>query len=216
MTPYYSDAAVTIYHGDCREVIERIKGDALVTDPPYGVEFVGKRTKRLDPNGGYDTGDSTIGPEVVAGYLPFVKRAAVFTGTRIMHLYPAPADMGCVYCPSGAGRGPWGFACFNPILFYGTNPTNHLGQKPASIISSAKAGASEHPCPKPLEWMTWLVSLASLEAETVIDPFMGSGTTLRAAKDLGRRAVGIEISERYCEIAAKRMAQEVFDFGTAV
>jgi DNA modification methylase len=69
----------------------------------------------------------------------------------------------------------------------------------------------EHPSPKPLNVMRWI--LGCLPGETVLDPFMGSGTTLRAAKDLGRRAIGIEIEERYCEIAAKRLAQEVFDFG---
>jgi site-specific DNA-methyltransferase (adenine-specific) len=69
--------------------------------------------------------------------------------------------------------------------------------------------AKGHPCPKPLRWMTWATSLASLPGETVLDPFAGSGTTLLAAKSLGRRAIGIEIEERYCEIAAQRCSQEV-------
>lgn len=208
--PYYSDGSVTIYHGDCRELLPAVAADVLVTDPPYGVDFEGKKTKWSDPSGGYRGGDAEIGPIVVASALKIVKRAAVFPGTRLLHRYPVAADIGCVYCPSGAGRGPWGFTCFNPILFYGTNPTNHLGQKPSSIVSYATAsGVSGHPCPKPLKWLTWLVSLTSLADEVVLDPFMGSGTTLRAAKDLGRRAIGIEVEESYCEIAARRMGQEV-------
>jgi site-specific DNA-methyltransferase (adenine-specific) len=70
-----------------------------------------------------------------------------------------------------------------------------------------------HPVEKPIQWMRWAVALASRPGELVLDPFAGSGTTLRAAKDLGRRAVGIELEERYCEIAAKRMGQEVLDLG---
>ena len=66
-----------------------------------------------------------------------------------------------------------------------------------------------HPCSKPMKEWTWLLNKVSLEGETILDPFMGSGTTLRAAKDLGRKAIGIEIEERYCEIAVKRLAQEV-------
>lgn len=72
-----------------------------------------------------------------------------------------------------------------------------------------REGSSEHPCPKPEEFMRWLVGRVSLPGQTVLDPFMGSGSTLRAAKDLGRRAIGIEIEERYCEIAVKRLAQGV-------
>jgi len=68
-----------------------------------------------------------------------------------------------------------------------------------------------HPCEKPIELLTWCIGFTG-GAQTILDPFMGSGTTLRAAKDLGRKAIGCELEERYCEIAAKRMSQEVLDF----
>ena len=214
MKPYYQDSAVTIYHGDCREWIatapECFRTDALVTDPPYGVAFDGKATKHtVKKSGGYLGGDDVhVGPLVVSDLLSRVSRAAVFPGIRNLHDYPKPQDIGCVYCPSGAGIGRWGFTCFHPVLFYGTRASTVL--RPSSIQSFDTAdGDTGHPCPKPLRWMRWLVDLVSNPGESIIDPFAGSGTTLRAAKDLGRKAIGIEIEERYCEIAAQYMAQEV-------
>lgn len=208
MSPYYDDGSCVIYHGDAREVVPILIGDVLVTDPPYGVEFEGKLTKHVASKpGGYTTGDDAdVGPEVVRMVLPTVKRAAVFPGNRMLFRYPEPKDIGCVYCPSGAGIGPWGFTCFHPVLFYGTR----IGTlRPSSIQSFATSDGSGHPCPKPMPWMSWVISLVSIHGEVVVDPFMGTGTTLRAAKDHGRKAIGIEIEERYCELAAKRLAQEV-------
>lgn len=208
--PYYCEDGITIYCGDCREILPEIEGDVMVTDPPYGVGFAGKATKWHRARGGYTVPDDPeIGPEAILAALSRVKRAAVFPGVRRMYDYPPPADVGCVFCPSGAGRGRWGFTLFNPILYYGKRPPKGPGMTPASIESFALAGAEGHPCPKPLEWMTWLVERTSIPGETVLDPFMGSGSTLVAAKLLGRRAIGIEIEERYCEVAVQRLAQGV-------
>lgn len=211
MKPYYDHNGITIYHGDCREILHYIKADVLITDPPYGVNFTGKETKHAKQKGGYTTGDNVIGPTVIKLILPNVLRAAVFTGIRLLHDYPKPQDIGCVYCPAGAGFGPWCFVCFNPILYYGKRPRGPSA--PSSIKSFAISDNwGGHPCAKPMAWLIWLVDLASLPNEIVLDPFMGTGTTLRAAKDLGRRAIGIEIEEKYCEMAAKRLSQETFDF----
>jgi len=144
--------------------------------------------------------------------LALVKRAAVFTGPHIQEQPKADA-IGGVYCPSGAGRHSWGFKTFLPILFYGADPllTTGRGGYPNTMQSTRVAERNGHPCPKPVEWMRWLVQRAMDESDVVLDPFAGSGTTLRAAKDLGRHAIGIEIEERYCQIAAERCAQEVLD-----
>lgn len=216
MKPYYDHAGITIYHGDCRLILPELpKCDLLLTDPPYNVDFTGKNTKHTTRNDdGYISGDSQIGPEIVRMALPMVTRGAVFTGMRMMFAYPEPEEMGCVYCPAGAGIGRWGFVCFHPIFFYGKKPTNKL--LPTSLTSYEISEQNGHPCPKPEGWMRWLVNLASLESETILDPFMGSGTTLVAAKYLGRKAIGIEIEEKYAEIAAKRLSQEVFDFPPAL
>lgn len=214
MKPYYQDSAVTIYHGDCRDTFIRREiaevGDVLITDPPYGVRFNGKYNTNT---GGYVSGDSDIGPIVVTEYLKLCDRGVVFTGNRLLQRYPVSRDVGGIYSPAGAGVGPWGFICFHVILFYGARPGGP--KSPSTIRSSAISELCDHPCPKPIEWMKWAVTIGSIEGETVVDPFMGSGTTLRAAKDLGRKAIGIEIEERYCEIAARRMAQEVLFTGDA-
>lgn len=220
MTPYYQDEAVTIYHGDCREILPTLTADVLVTDPPYGVEL-GTSDSRGNTHGlaklGYasfnDSFDNwtTVVPPVIATALDRVKRAAVFPGKHLTWL-PAPAIVGGIYCPSGSGRNPWGFTTLMPIFFYGSSPTLHKGATSIVLESTATSERNGHPCPKPYEWMLWLVEMTSLPDEMVLDPFMGSGTTLAAAKRKGRKAIGIEIEERYCEIAAKRCAQRVLDF----
>lgn len=209
MKPYYESGGITIYNANCIDLIPSLAADVLVTDPPYGVNFNGKKTKHTKKaRGGYTTEDSeTLGPQAVSAILPHVKRAVVFPGTHLLYEYPRPSDIGCVFCPSGAGIGKWGFTLFHPVLFYGNRKDQVL--KPTSIRSFAVAGVDGHPCPKPLQWLLWLVELSSFPGEVILDPFMGSGTTLRAAKDLGRRAIGIEIEEKYCEIAVRRLAQEV-------
>jgi len=213
ITPYYAEPGITIYNADCREVLASLpKVDLILTDPPYGVNFAGKATKHTSSNGklgGYlGVDDGELGPSVIRSLLASGgQRAAVFPGIRKMFRYPEPDDVGCVFCPSGAGIGKWGFVCYHPILFYGERAQNAL--YPTSMSSFHTAKVDGHPCPKPIEWMIWLLRLSSVESETVLDPFMGSGTTLVAAKQLGRSAIGIEIEERYCRIAVDRLRQEV-------
>lgn len=218
MKPYYQDASATIYHGDCREVLAEIEADVLITDPPYGIDL-GKTIGRGDGHGlklaaygsfddSYDAFVFDVAPRLNAAILR-TKRGAVFSGPHIWE-QRKPTAIGGVYCPAGQGRHGWGFKTFLPVLFYGNAPNLNLGAKPTVLVSSETPdrAANPHPVPKPLGWMTWLVGLASAKGETVLDPFMGSGTTLRAAKDLGRKSIGIEIEEKYCEVAARRLAQE--------
>lgn len=227
MKPYYEHAGITIYHGDCREILPTLGAvDALITDPPYGVGFRGKVTKHSDNIGMRAAYEDTeeyfrgaILPAVCMA-LENAQRAAIFCGTRRLQEYPMPRDIGGIVCPNGGGRSSWGFGCYHPILFYGTSP--HIaagnGARPTATaiyhpgMHVTGENWIDHPCPKPLEFMSWTVKIATLAGQTILDPFMGSGTTLVAAKNLGRKAIGIELEEKYCEIAAKRLGQEVFDF----
>ena len=219
MKPYYEHEGIAIYHGDCRDILPSLpKVDLVLTDPPYGVGFTGKVTRNVRHSDGYA---NTIGDDVqfiddvvipvIQNCLAMCPREAIFCGNRMLWHYPPARDIGCFYVQFGGRVGPWGFGSVNLVLFYGTDPflERGLGSRPNSWMSSEIAERNGHPCPKPLGWMRKLVVRASFEDELILDPFMGSGTTLRAAKDLGRKAIGIEIEERYCEIAAKRMAQSV-------
>ena len=223
-TPYYDADGITLYHGDARDILPSLTADVLVTDPPYGVGLGVGTDKRAKGHGlakeSYATYEDTyenyvrVVVPIISAALGMVKRGAVFTGPHLQELPKANA-IGGVYCASSTGRHQWGFKSFLPVMLYGVDPQLHKGARPNVIRTSVSAEKNGHPCPKPVEWMRWVVDLVSLPGETLLDPFAGSGTTLRAAKDLGRRAIGIEIDERYCEIAAQRMGQDVLDFGGA-
>jgi DNA modification methylase len=222
LQPYYQRNGITLYNADCRDVLPCVEADVLVTDPPYGVNLgatkgVGakngevKHGLKLEAYASFsDTYEDWLAlvPPVIEQALRRVERGAVFTGPHVNE-QPKAAVIGGVYCPSGVGRHTWGFKTFLPVLFYGTAPDLHLGAKGSTTyFSTTLAEKNGHPVPKPVDWMLWLVSLTSRPGETVLDPFAGSGTTLVAAKRLGRRAVGIEIEEAYCELAARRLDAE--------
>lgn len=227
-TPFYEHAGVTIYCGDCREIAPLLDADVIVTDPPYGI---GLKTKTSDfrDSPWFDQGESLRASviyddepgavrELIRSAIPAllarVPRALIFCGPAMLYAYPEPRAIGSVFTPNGAGRSPWGFQVSHPILYYGSDPylVDQRGGRPNGFRDEQpNLEQIDHPCPKPLKWMHWAVDRASRPGEVVLDPFMGSGTTLRAAKNLGRRAIGIELEERYCALAASRMAQEVLD-----
>lgn len=222
MTPYYQDDLVTLYHGDARDWAQR--ADVLITDPPYGVGLAAKTTEQRHGQQSkpvtvkYDDDPAEVRAlvaEVIPRMLALTDRALIFPGVRMLWEYPEPASVGAVYVAAGTGRSAWGFQTHHPILFYGKDPflADGKGSRPNGFRDERGLGSDDgtvnHPCPKPLAWMRWAVARASREGETVLDPFAGSGTTLVAAKALGRRALGVEIDERYCEMAAIRLSQEV-------
>lgn len=207
----------TLYLGDCREILPTLERvDAVVTDPPYGVglgSHAGAAEKRRGwlVKGSYASFDDTeanliaIVVPVIQQALALAARGAVFCADRNICHFPRPTTIGGVYIPAACGRNAWGFSSLAHCLFYGNAPDVHLGAKPTAIRSTAVAEPNDHPCPKPDAWMHWLVSLASRPNESILDPFMGSGTTGVAALKLGRKFIGIEIEPKYFDIACKRI-----------
>lgn len=237
-TPYYQDDLVTLYHGDSWEILPQIPAasvDLILTDPPYNVTEINGRdgttpgkTKRKD--GSYKEVVRNFG-EWDRGYEParltaearrlLVRRGGfiAFTSDRILGDYmngdlhhmrtliwlktnPAPQFPGnyqsaCEYMVWQGNDGP---------------PPFGGGGAVSNVLTAPIPSGKRHPNEKPIELMKRLVLLHSQPGSLLLDPFAGSGTTLRAASDTGRRAVGIEADEAYCEIAAKRLSQQAFDF----
>lgn len=204
MKPYYSDSACTIYHGDCREILPTLpKVDLVLTDPPYGVGL--KYESHDDSRENYQQFINTAF-DLIMGAADAV---LITPGIRNVWLYPPAKWVICWFKPGSTSRNDTGgFNEWEPILLYGKRKFQQDVKRLPDCVNHSKE-SGDHPCPKPIRLFTWLVDNASKQMETILDPFMGSGTTLRAAKDLGRKAIGIEIEEKYCEIAAKRLAQEV-------
>lgn len=189
---------------------------ALITDPPYGVNL-GLHDAAKETRPGYlakqayesyeDTEENlaAIVVPAITRALTMVDRGIVFCAGKNLWHFPRASVVGGVYLPSGCGRNPWGFASLAHCLMYGTAPDLQHGARATAIKSGEIAGETRHPCPKPLGWMRWAVGLATRPGETVLDPFMGSGTTGVAAVQNGRKFVGVEIEPAYFDVACERI-----------
>ena len=210
MRPYYTQDGITIYHGDCRELLEELgKVDLVLTDPPYGISL--KEHGRSGYNWNIDGDESQeLGQWFLdrANTLPTIAFAS----------------------PMKPWDGKW-----RQYLVWDKGPTVGGGGDPTTcwkqsweLVQVRKTGAlsgkrdeavlrfhvtqrdyHHHPCQKPVPLLSYLINKAATPETVILDPFMGSGSTLRAAKNLGKKAIGIEINEAYCEIAAKRLEQLV-------
>lgn len=216
--PFYEREGITIYNADCRRVLPFLGCfDLLLTDPPYGVEFNGKRDDQIKPNGfTYEFDDSeqrfkTVVVSTIWQSLEYFRTVAVFASNKMMSHLPPPKDIGGVFTDSGHGLSPFGFTCFHAIALYGEDVKRsgeNRGCFPNGFVHRGKVTTwKSHPCSKPLEWMRWFVKRLARDGDVIVDPFMGSGTTLVAAKLEGHRAIGIDINEAYCEDAAERLRQ---------
>lgn len=203
MKPYYEDSAVTIYHGDCREIVPQLgRFDLLLTDPPYGIKRFEKGIGSRDMMKNKACAGFNNNPPSES-FLSKLLQSARFSVVWGMNNLVLPTSEHFLVWDKEQALDNFASA----ELAWCNLP------KPAKVFRYSINKHNEnkfggHPTEKPVPLLCWCISLAG-EVETILDPFMGSGTTLRAAKDLNRKAVGIEINEQYCEIAASRMSQEV-------
>lgn len=221
MTPYYEQDGITIYHGDCAVAL-RVLGhfDLLATDPPYGIGAdVGQSAranrqdgKALAPSRDYGitNWDSEPAPKwLLDSWLLRAKWQIVFGG-NYFHLPPSRCWL---VWDKDNGRNDYADCELAWTNF--DKPVRRLTFRFHGMLTEPGVDKEDrwHPTQKPQPVMRWALFQAPSDVRTVIDPFMGSGTTLVEAKRLGKLAVGIEREERYCEIAAKRLSQRVLDFG---
>jgi len=248
MKPYYKSKGVTIYHGDCREILPKLKPvDMVFMDPPYGHnnnngDLIHRWEAALGrlPCGGKSPAGRPIandGPEangLLREVLPLIK--------------PLLAGGGCCCCCCCGGGGPdpqfarwalwmdqvldfvqmvvwdkgpigmgWRYRRSYETVLVGMKPgggmrwfdDSHRVENIIRHIRKVIPSASDHPTPKPVALIEHFIRLHSAPGETVLDPFMGHGPTLVAARNLGRKAIGIELEEKYCEIAARRLDESV-------
>lgn len=238
MKPYYERNGITIYHGDVLDILPSLDGvGGVVTDPPYssGGAFRGDRMASTVTK--YVNSDTAIYRPEFAGdnrdqrsftvwctlWLNAARQSAL-PGAPLLSFIDwrqLPSLSDAVQCGGWLWRNVavwWKpgirmqrgrFSSSAEYLIYATNgPANEGQASPQNVFSFAPVDEKEHIAQKPVEVMRWALGVVPTGA-VVLDPFMGSGSTLRAAKDMGHPAIGIDSDERYCEIAAKRLSQEV-------
>lgn len=212
--PYYADSAVTIYLGDSRQLLAAGIGadaDAVITDPPYGIGYSPAKDNGKVPK-------TFIGKNIVVGddkpfdpaFLLSWPTVVLFGANHYAHRLPPSSEWVCWDKRDGMDSNDFA----DCELIWTSRPgTARVWRHRWSGYNRASEHHVRrvHPTQKPVALMRWLISRYSAPGDCVLDPFMGSGTTLRAAKDCGRKAIGIEIDERYCEIAVRRLAQEVLE-----
>lgn len=237
MTPYYSDGGIEIFCGDCREILPTLGSvDAIISDPPYltsnsrvpirgaGVGAIIEETNSVGLPWGYNL-----------DWIEACRRLEprhwfVFANYKMLGGLCSALDPSCVFVwrKNNAPRmtRPVPRLDCEFIVWSRNGPCDRMGEFDSMVldVGMPQAGcmaderilaegslSAAHPCQKPLAIVTPFIR--RIDSQTILDPFCGTGTVLVAAKNLGRRAVGIEICERYCEISARRLSQRVFEFG---
>jgi DNA modification methylase len=217
--PYYEDEAsgITIYCADCRDVLP-LQASLVLTDPPYGISLanhaVGKERSSMDWTIHGD-GDQSLGVDVIASLscpvIAFASPMKPWPGIWRQHLVWEKGEH-----VSGGGDPA---TCWKPswelIQVRATGILNGARDGAVLRFPADKEDYRYHPTPKPLALLRYLIQKTTDLEDVILDPFMGSGSVLVAAKQMGRKAIGVEIEERYCQIAVERLRQSVLDLQPA-
>ena len=210
--PYYSADGITVYCGDCRGMLPEMPvADLLLTDPPYGIRYVASARGRV---AGRLEGERVRGDDEPFDPRPLLglaKRAVIFGANHFAHLLPP----GGWIIWSKVQDNRWcsgGFSARSLAEVAWTNAHRHVELyncfwAGSPVHRQTERGLQFHPTQKPAELMSWIVGRTSQPSDLVLDPYMGSGPVAVACQLQGRRYIGIEIEERYCEIAVQRLAQ---------
>lgn len=188
----------TVYLGDCLDVLPTLAPvDCVITDPPYGVNF--KYASHKDDPAAYQ--------EWRDKWLPMLREKSplvgVSTGIRQLFTWPAPTWTLCWHKPGCMAQASIGVNNWEPFVLYG-KPKRQVVDVFRAVIVPDK-NLEGHPCPKPLQWGIELVAKLTEPGQSVLDPFMGSGTVGVACLNLGRHFVGIEIEQQYFDMACERL-----------
>ena len=218
--PYYEENGIVLYHADCLEILPHLPQVNLVlADPPYGIGYIPQKhnSKQSRGNRNFGKEDILIGD---TGNLDFDPRPFLLHFTNAIHIWwggnyyanKLPNSKGWLVWYKADGMEKTSFSHAEMAWTNIQQPVRGLNYRWMGHIRDGEhAEISVHPTQKPLAVISWAASFAP-DAKLWLDPFCGSGTTLIAAKNLGRKAIGIELEERYCEIAVNRLRQNVFTF----
>lgn len=215
--PYYQDDLVTLYHGDCLQITEWLEADVLITDPPYGQAYKsnmdrGSRTEWHDEISGDQTTDlrddalNMWGSEKAGLVFGTWKTSRPHLTKQVVIWDKTPCGfMGDLQIPFGNAHEE--IYCIGNAGWFGTREASIIR---AQMLMSNDKSRPNHPTPKPVGLMEKLVAKT---LGVIADPFAGSGATLIAARNLGRKVIGVELEEKYCELIVSRLSQQVFDLG---
>jgi len=212
--PYYKDSYVTIYHGDCREILPTLeKADLVLTDIPFNVDLnYASYEDKLTASDYSKVCRDWFNAMKSKGKAFIIKVPTKHTPIVL----PIFADVLnyvwtlIQYSPNATTHGAFNLSLYTQYLVGG-----ELSKRPNFdvIVNTNNTILKCHPAEMPVVPIRRIIEWFTESSDIIIDPFMGSGTFIRAAKDLNRHCIGIEIEEKYCEIAAKRCSQSVFNLG---